>query len=458
MAHEFCKFPPGFAWGTATAAYQVEGATAVDGRGPSVWDTFCRRPGAIAMDHTGDRGTDHYHRFKEDIGLMKSLGVKAYRFSVAWPRIVPNARGEVNQKGLDFYSRLIDCLHDADIAPWMTLFHWDLPQWCEDRYRGWESADCARDFADYAAVVARAVGEKTAGIFTINEFACFIDMAYRTETELFAPGKFVSPKLRNQARHHAVLGHGLAVRSIRAACKNAPPIGLAENSPAAVPVYESAEHIAAAKQAYQDLTGMYLVPIMTGKYQDRYLHAAGDDAPRFTEEEMKVIASPLDFVGLNLYTPVYVRADPEAAKGWSQVICGPDYPRMYMPWLNIGPAVMYWTPKFVSELWNVPAIYITENGCAENDRPTAEGKVNDVGRIMYLQQHLAQLHRAIGEGVPVKGYFLWSLMDNFEWAHGYTRRFGIHYVNYETMQRTPKLSAEFYAGVIRRNAVGGASS
>jgi beta-glucosidase len=454
MGQPFCKFPDGFIWGTATAAYQVEGATNVDGRGDSVWDTFSRRPGAVAMDHNGDLGTDHYRRFRDDVALMKSLGVKGYRFSVAWPRIFPSGPKTVNQKGLDFYKQLIDCMRDADIQPWMTLFHWDLPQWCEDQYRGWESRDCARDFADYAGVMAKAVGDRVEGIFTINEFACYIDMGYRTTTELFAPGKRVSVKELNQARHHAVLGHGLAVQAIRGACRKAPPIGLAENSPPAVPVYETEEHIAAAKQAYQDMTGMYLVPIMTGRYHDRYLQAQAADAPKFTDEDMKAIGSPLDFVGLNLYAPIYVRADSQSPRGWSQVVCGPDYPRMYMPWLNIGPSIMYWTPKFVKELWNVPAIYITENGCAEPDRPAADGNVYDVGRIMYLQQHLMHLHRALGDGVPVKGYFLWSLMDNFEWAHGYTKRFGIHYVNYETMERKPKLSAQFYADVIRRNAVG----
>ena len=457
MSKPYCQFPSDFLWGAATASYQVEGAASEDGRAPCVWDTFARRPGAVAMDHNGDRATDHYHRFKEDVGLMKQLGLKAYRFSTAWPRMFPEPGGKPNPKGLDFYKRLVDELLAAGIQPWMTLFHWDLPQWCEDKYRGWESKDCARDFADYAGYMAQQLGDRIAGFMTINEFWCFLDQTYATEGA-FAPGKQAPRQAQNQAKHHAVYAHGLAVQAIRAACgAKCPPVGLAENIPNIVPVLETPQDIAAAKEALRDMSGMYLTPIMEGKYHPEYLKREGANVPVFTDEEMKVIATPLDFVGLNLYAPTYIRHDPTNPKGWSQIPCDENYPKMHMPWLNIGPAILYWGPRLVSEIWNVPAVYITENGCAYPDKPTEKKEVLDLGRVMYLQQHLIHAHRAVAEGYPLKGYFVWSLLDNFEWACGYTKRFGIHYVNYETFERIPKLSAKFYAEVIKRNAVGGVS-
>lgn len=454
MARKFCEFPNGFLWGTATAAYQVEGAAAVDGRTPSVWDTFSRRPGTIAMDHNGDVATDHYHRFKEDVALMKSYGLKAYRFGVSWSRVIPR-RGEVNQKGLDFYRRLVDELRNAGIEPWMTMFHWDLPQWCEDTYRGFESADIAKDFADYATVLAKALGDKVAGVFTINEFMCFLDKGYSDQGEVFAPGKPSTRKVLNQARHHALLAHGHGALAYRAASPKSVPVGLAENIPNIVPILETEADIGAAREALRDMSGMYMTPICEGHYHPNYLVEQGGDAPVFTTEEMKIISTPLDFVGLNLYSPTYIKHDPESPKKWSVVHIGDEYPKMHMPWLNIGPSILYWGPRLVVENWRVPAVYITENGCAYPDKPNAKGDVVDLGRMMYLQNHLIHLHRATADGYPVKGYFLWSMLDNFEWATGYTKRFGITYVNYTTQQRIPKLSAKFYSEVIRRNAVGG---
>jgi beta-glucosidase len=453
-ARLFCPYPQDFLWGAATAAYQVEGAVREDGRTPSVWDTFSHRPGAVAFDQNGDRATDHYHRYPEDVALMKRLGLQAYRFSVSWSRIFPEANCVPNPKGLDFYKRLVDELRAADIQPWMTLFHWDLPQWAEDRFGGWESRDCARMFADYAGYMAAELGDRLSGVFTINEFMCFLDKGYVDTGELFAPGKNVSKRILNQARHHAVYGHGLAVQAIRASGPAGLKVGLAENIPNIVPILETPEHIAAAREALRELSGMYLTPIFEGQYHPAYLEDAGDDAPSFTDDEMAAIASPIDFLGLNLYAPTYARHDPSSARGWSAVDCGPGYPRMDMPWLAVGPSIMYWGPRLVSEAWSAPAIYITENGCANPDRLTPGNEIMDVGRVMYLQEHLIHLHRAAVR-YPVKGYFVWSLMDNFEWACGYTKRFGICYVNYETQERTPKLSAEFYSGVIARNAVGG---
>lgn len=459
MAKLFCEFPADFLWGTATSSYQIEGAAAEDGRTPSVWDTFARRPGAVANGQTGDVATDHYHRYKHDVALMKSLGIKAYRFSVSWSRVLPDDSGRPNPKGLDFYKRLVDELRAADIEPWMTLFHWDLPQWAEDKFRGWESKQCAHAFADYASLMARALGDRLAGVFTINEFRCFLDIGYtKSEHEHFAPGKVVPTKVLNQARHHAVFAHGLAAQAVRAASPAPIRVGLAENIPNVVPLLETPQHIGAAREALRELTGMYLTPILEGSYHPAYLAQEGADAPVFTEEEMRVIATPLDFIGLNLYAPAYVRHDPDSPRGWSLVSCDETYPRMHMPWLFVGPSILYWAPRLVSEVWRVPAVYVTENGCAAADQPVnGNDEVLDTGRVMYLQEHLIHAHRAVAEGYPLKGYFLWSLIDNFEWAWGYTRRFGICYVNYETLERTPKLSARFYADVIRRNAVGGTS-
>jgi len=454
MSKLYCPFPTGFLWGAATAAYQVEGAARADGRGPSVWDEFCRRPGAIAMDHHGDRSTDHYHRYRDDVRLMRDLGLQAYRFSISWSRVLPDGAGAVNARGLDFYERLVDELLAAGIEPWATLFHWDLPQALETRYGGWESKDCARAFADYAGVIADRLGNRLRGIFTMNEFVCFLDKGYGFDPELFAPGKQTSRRVLNQARHHALYAHGLAVHAIRAAAPRV-SVGLAENTPGCMPVTESTADVDAARRAMRELGGMYLTPIMEGAYHPAYLAEQGADAPVFTDDEMRAIGAPLDFVGLNLYAPTYVRHAPEAPNGWAHLPCDDAYPRIGMPWLALGPSIAYWAPRFVAELWKTKAVYITENGCANPDRPDAQGEIRDSVRMMFLQQHLIAAHRATAEGYPLTGYFHWSLLDNFEWAFGYTRRFGLCYVNFETLERTPKLSAKFYRDIIRRNAVGG---
>jgi beta-glucosidase len=457
MSKSFCAFPDDFVWGTATSAYQIEGATREGARGPSVWDTFCLRPGATVNGQTGDIACDHYHRYKTDVALMKDLGVRAYRFSVSWSRVFPHGPETVNTKGLDFYSRLIDELLAAGIQPWMTLFHWDLPQWCEDSYCGWESKRCALDFADYSATLAKHVGDRVAGVMTINEFHCFLDKAYQPGDEPFAPGKQVDRKTFNQARHHAVYGHGLAAQSFRENCAKKPLVGLAENIPNVVPLLETEDHISAARAALRELTGMYLTPILEGVYHPNYLSQQGNDAPRFTDEEMRTIKTPLDFVGLNLYAPTYVRHDTLNPQGWSIVPCDAGYPRMHMPWLTLGPQITYWAPRLVSELWNVPAIYITENGCANPDSDTLapdQTEVHDLARVMYLREHLIHAHRATAEGYPLKGYFLWSLLDNFEWAYACTKRFGIVHVDFATQRRTPKLSYRFYQTIIGHNAVG----
>ena len=389
---------------------------------------------------------------------MKELGLRAYRFSISWSRIFPDGTGARNPAGLDFYNRLVDELLAAGIQPWMTLFHWDLPQALEDRFGGWESKECAHAFADFAGFMAGRLGDRVAGIFTINEFGCFLDKGYGTDPELFAPGKRTSRKVLNQARHHAVYGHGLAVLAVRAALPRPVPVGLAENAAASIPILETREDIAAAREAFREINGMFLTPIFEGAYHPAYLEDQGADAPSFTEEEMRVISTPLDFLGLNLYAGNYVRHDPDSARGWTAVPCDADYPRMHIDWLTIAPSILYWSPRHAAELWNPPAIYITENGCPNPDSPDGNHAIMDTGRVMFLQQYLMHAHRCATEGYPLKGYFLWSLLDNFEWARGFTKRFGIIYVDYETLERIPKLSARYYKQVIASNSWTGCAS
>jgi beta-glucosidase len=443
-------FPARFLWGTATAAYQIEGAAKEDGRGPSIWDTFSKTPGKTVNGATGDVADDHYHRYKEDVQLMKSLGAKSYRFSISWSRIFPQGSGAPNPKGLDFYNRLVDELLANGIQPFATLYHWDLPQALQDNGGGWESRDTSKAFADYAGHIARNLTDRVKHIFTINEFGAFVELGYRYG--IHAPGIKLPPGRFNQTRHHAVLGHGLAVQAIRANAKPGTKVGLAENLTVCAPVIENAQNIAAAERATREQNAQYMTVIQEGKYTDLYLKNAGADAPKFTAEDLKTISAPLDFVGINIYTPQYVRADDSAA-GFAVVPHPTTFPRMASSWLFVGPEALYWGPRHVSKLWGAKEIYITENGCSSSDVPAKDGRVYDTDRVMYLRNYLSQLQRATSEGVPVKGYFLWSLMDNFEWADGYTNRFGLHYVDYDSQKRTPKLSADFYKEVIRNNAV-----
>jgi beta-glucosidase len=443
------SFPQGFLWGSATASYQVEGAVNEDGRGPSIWDTFSHTAGKTNNGDTGDVADDHYHRYKEDVQLMKALGLKTYRFSVAWPRVYPQGAGTPNPKGLDFYNRLVDELLANNIQPYCTLFHWDLPQALEDK-GGWQSRDTSEAFGTYAGYVAEHLSDRVKHFMTLNEMRSFVDAGYGDGNH--APGLKLPPAGVNQVRHHAVLAHGLGVQAIRAHAKPGTKVGLAENATACVPVIETPEHIAAAKKAMREGNAGYLTAIMEGRYTDAYLAHAAADAPKFTAADMKAIGSAVDFVGLNVYTPAYVRAD-NSPSGFAMVHSPASYPHMMSKWLDIGPEALYWSPKLAAELWNIKEIYITENGASSADVLTPDGHVYDSDRVMYLRNYLSQLHRAVSEGVPVRGYFLWSLMDNYEWADGYAYRFGIHYVDFKTQKRTPKLSAHFYREVIARNGL-----
>jgi beta-glucosidase len=444
------EFPEGFRWGTATSAYQVEGAVRADGRGVSIWDTFAAIPGNIRDGSNAETSVDHFHRFKEDVALMRAMGAGAYRFSIAWPRVFPDGTGDANPKGLDFYDRLVDALLAAGIEPYATLYHWDLPQALQDR-GGWESRDTAKAFGDYAGHVARKLSDRVRHFFTLNEISAFVEHGYGIG--IFAPGLNLPPDRLAQVRHHAVLGHGFAVQSTRANGRRGTKVGPAENITAVVPVIEAAEHIAAAERATREMNAPYLTVMMEGRYTQAFLDEAGADAPRFTAEDLKIISSPVDFVGLNIYTPnFYVRAA-DNREGFEALPLPASYPRMSAPWLTFGPEAMYWAPRHAARLWDIKDIYITENGTSAADKPAADGVVYDLDRVMYLRNYLTQLQRATAQGVPVRGYFLWSLLDNFEWADGYATRFGLVHVDYATQKRTPKLSAQYYKEVIARNAV-----
>ena len=455
------EFPADFYWGVATASYQVEGAWNEDGKGPSIWDTYTHTPGKIKNNDTGDVANDHYHRYKEDVALMRDMGATAYRFSISWPRIFPTGTGQPNAKGLDFYNRLVDELAKAGIEPFATLYHWDLPQALMDK-GGWQSRDIPRAFADYAGYMAEKLSDRVKHFFTINEFRSFVDGGYRGADVKVgggvvhleaAPGLRLEPAALNQVRHLALLGHGLAVQAIRAKGRAGTQCGFADSIHSAVPLLGDEVHVRAALAATRELNANYLTVVLEGKYTDANLAAAGADAPKFTDDDLRVISTPLDFVGINVYKPAtYVLAS-DAAPGYQEVPFDKSHPRMLSPWHVIGPEVMYWAPKQTQALWNPKAIYISENGCGAADEVAADGNVYDTDRIMFLRNCLEWLQLATSEGVPVRGYFLWSLMDNFEWGDGYGIRFGVIHVDYKTQNRTPKMSARFLREISTRNAL-----
>jgi beta-glucosidase len=441
------RYPKGFVWGCATAAYQIEGGARDDGRGPSTWDVFSHTPGKTHEGDTGDVASDSYHLYKEDVKLLNGIGAGGYRMSMSWSRVFPNGKGEVNPKGLDYYNRVVDELLANNITPYITLFHWDTPA---NLPGGWQSRDTSKAFADYAGYVTRRLGDRVKHWMTTNEFVCFTDLGYKQGT--FAPGMKLAEGPANQVRHHGILAHGLAVQAIRANTPAGTQVGLAENANVYVPIMETREHIEAAQQATRLGNAPFLTALMEGKYIDAYLEHEGANAPQVEAGDFKAISSPLDFVGVNIYTPFFVRADDSKA-GFTQVPFPTSQPHMASPWILLAPECLYWGVRNVVDLWKIPAVYITENGCSSDDVLTPAGRIDDIDRLMYLRNHLTQLHRAATEGYPVKGYFLWSLLDNFEWADGYSKRFGIHYVDFKTQKRTPKLSAEWYREVISNNAV-----
>jgi beta-glucosidase len=450
--HAPASFPDGFLWGTATSAYQIEGAVDEDGRGRSIWDTFSHTPGKIEDHSNADRANDHYHRYKEDVGLIKELGVKAYRFSIAWPRVFPQGTGAPNPKGLDFYDRLLDELLKNDIEPFATLYHWDLPQALQDRVGGWQSSDTSKAFADYAGYVAERLTDRVKNIFTLNEAGRFLNFGYGWGID--APGLKLPPAELNQARHHVVLAHGLAVQAIRAHGRTGTKVGPAENIAACLPAIDTPENVRAAEIATRELNAGLLGVILEGKYTDGFLQYAGANAPKFTADELRIISSPNDFVGLNIYAPQFYVVAADHAPGFKVLPFPASFPHMNSEWLRVGPETIYWAPRLAAKIWNIDTIYISENGTSSADDLAADGNVYDLDRIMYLRNYLTQLQRATSEGVPVRGYFLWSLMDNFEWIFGFEKRFGLYHVDFETQRRVAKLSASFYRDVVARNAIG----
>ena len=446
------SFPKDFLWGTATSAYQIEGAVNEDGRGRSIWDTFSHTPGKVDDGSNGDRANDHYHRYKEDVGLIAALGAKAYRFSIAWPRIFPEGTGTPNAKGLDFYDRLVDELLKKGIEPFATLYHWDLPQALQDKVGGWQSTETSKAFGGYAGTIAKRLSDRVKNIFTVNEVGRFVDFGYGWAID--APGLKLPPAKLNQVHHNVALGHGLAVQAIRAQGRAGTRVGPAENITGCVPAIDTPENIRAAEIATREFNANFLGVVLEGKYTDGFLAYTGKDAPKFTADELKIISSPIDFVGLNIYTPQYYVTAKDGAPGFNVLPMPSSFPHMLSDWLRVGPEAAYWVPRLAAKVWNLKNIYISENGTSSADKLTADGKVYDLDRIMYLRNYLTQLQRATSEDVPVRGYFLWSLMDNFEWIHGYRERFGVYHVDFDTLVRTPKLSAEFYRNVIAQNAIG----
>jgi beta-glucosidase len=444
------NFPDDFLWGAATAAFQVEGHLLADGAGESSWLNFCREPGRIENDDIPLIGASQYTLYKEDIALMKELGIKAYRFSLGWSRIFPDGTGRVNPGGVDYYNRLIDELLQNGIQPWPTVFHWDLPQKLEDN-GGWRNKDTAYALGEYAGFVAQTFSDRVKNFFTVNEIICFTRAGYGDG--VFAPGLKLDTKSVNQTIHNGCLAHGLAMQAMRAVTGNNVRLGLVDNCTSTVPVYETPENIAAAAKAFRIVNAQISTLINEGRYIDEFIAEQKGNMPEYSDDELKIISTPTDFNGLNLYAPYHVIADESKPRGYREVIKPEGYPRMNMSWLHIGPEIIYYAAKHVQQHWKSKAIYITENGCAAIDKKSHDGEVYDSDRIFYLRGHLQAAKRAVDEGIPLKGYFVWSLLDNFEWASGFQKRFGIVYVNYNDLKRTPKLSAKYYRAVINANQV-----
>jgi beta-glucosidase len=451
------SFPEGFLWGAATSAYQIEGALTEHGRSPSVWDVFSARPGAVHNGDTGDGATDHVHRMPDDVALMGELGLGAYRFSIAWPRVLPSGTGEASAEGLGFYDRLVDELLEAGIQPWVTLFHWDLPQALEDR-GGWRNRDCVDWFTDYASTMARVLGDRVASWCTLNEPWCYAFLGHCSGVH--APG-MQEPEAAIAVAHHQLLGHGRATRAMRALLPTG-SFGVVINP---APVL-SAPGESADPEVLRKVDGLrnrwWFDSLLNGAYPADVLDDLGDLAACVRDGDATEIAAPLDWIGVNYYNdelvrparegevpplspyagvPEYVPSDPPLAAtdtGWPLT---PDGLTRQLTWLR-------------DRYANLPPVYITENGAAYDD-PVVDGRCHDERRISYLDSHLRALHAALAERVDVRGYFVWSLLDNFEWAWGYDKRFGIVHVDYATKARTIRDSGHWYAQVCRTNTVGG---
>jgi beta-glucosidase len=434
---------PDFVWGAATSAYQIEGAVQEDGRAPSIWDTFCRIPGVIDNGDTGDIACDHYHRWQQDIGLMRDLNLQAYRFSIAWPRVLPEGTQRVNRAGLDFYDRLVDGLLAAGIRPYATLYHWDLPQALQDR-GGWPSRDTAYAFAEFASVVATRLGDRVGDWFTVNEPLCSAWIGHLEGT--MAPG-FQDITLAVPAAHHLLLGHGLAASALRNLASGPVRVGAVLNLSPCEPATSDDRDVAAARRADGHTNRWWLDPLHGRGYPADMIDVYGVEPP-VRPGDLETIAAPMDHFGLNYYFRQVVTDDPEGPIPHARMISVPDWTLTAMGWEVYADGLEQLLRR-VHDEYHVPRIYVTENGSAWPDEIEPDGQVQDKERIEYLEQHLDACVRAAAAGAPLAGYFAWSLLDNFEWAYGYAKRFGLVHVDYPTQRRTIKASGHRYGDIIR---------
>ena len=433
-------FPHNFIWGAATASYQIEGAWNEDGKGESIWDRFSHTSNKVTGGHTGDTACDHYHRYEEDIELMHRLGLKAYRFSTSWPRIIPSGRGKVNLKGLDFYDRLVDAICAANLDPFLTLYHWDLPQALQDQ-GGWENRDTAYAFVDYAAIMVKRLGDRVKNWSTFNEPAvvAFVGNLYGEH----APG-FKDEGIAYRVAHNVMVAHGLGVQAIRNA-NSSLKAGIVLNLWPFEPETNTPEDLSAAENIWKANETHFLEPIFKGHYSPESYEIAEKHLTTFKDGDMALISQELDFWGLNFYSRHVISGEGEFVK-----VPASEYTEM--DWEVCAPSLRRLLVRLYQD-YKLPPLYITENGSAFQDEVSADGKIHDPRRLDYLKQHLIQTRLSMLDGVDVRGYFAWSLLDNFEWAHGYTKRFGLVHVDYTTQKRTIKDSGEWYAQVIRKNEV-----
>jgi beta-glucosidase len=458
-AGDVLRFPDGFAWGAATASYQIEGAVHEGGRSPSIWDTFAHTPGKVQAGDTGDVADDHYHRYRDDVGLLADLGVTHYRFSLAWPRLQPDGRGGLNHDGVDFYSRLVDELLDRGVQPWVTLYHWDLPQALEDA-GGWPVRDTAERFADYAAAVHDRLRDRIRHWTTLNEPWCSAFLGYANGHH--APGR-IEPAAALAAAHHLMLGHGLAIRAMRSQDATS-TLGITLNLYPVDPASDAPADTDAARRVDTVSNRIFLDPLLRGHYPEdlrRYVANISDMA-FVADGDETVINAPLDVLGVNYYTRHVVRASgarqpaSTRASAWvgSADVQSVDrgLPKTEMGW-EIDPQGLYDVLERVQREYGPIPLYITENGAAFADELGPDGTVADRQRVAYLDDHFRVARRAIDDGIDLRGYFVWTLLDNFEWAWGFSKRFGLVYVDYKTQRRIPKDSARWFAGVTRRNGL-----
>ncbi len=444
-------FPNGFVWGAAAASYQIEGAATADGKGPSIWDMFSRKPGEVWKDGNGDFACDHYHRYKEDVAIMKGLGLHAYRLSVAWPRVFPDGTGAINGKGLDFYDRLIDELLRAGITPWVTLYHWDLPLALYHR-GGWLNPDIAHWFADYATAVAKRLSDRVKHWMPLNEPQVFLGAGLIQARH--APGDKLRLNEFLHAVHNTLIAHGRSVQALRASVKQPARIGTAQAAYNYVPASDRPDDLKAARERWfataddsYKQNGLWLDALLLGRYPEDALKLFGAAMPPIRQGDMETIKQKLDFIGLTLYSADPVRRGKD---GKPEVVPWPQgYPITSFEWA-VAPSILRLVPTWVHERYKLP-IAIVENGIAQRDWVSADGAVHDPARIDFTARYLRELHGAIAAGVPIEAYFHWSIIDNFEWAEGYKHRFGLVYVDYATQKRTLKDSARFYAEVIASN-------